>query len=425
MVWQVLQNAPDELADFWSNIAPSMPSSLPSFRSLLMAGSQVAMTSRGFISDAPTCPGDLPISCHNDSIVENLCCFNAPGGQMLQTQFWDTNPPTGPSDSWTIHGLWPDKCDGSYEANCDDSRAYPNITAILESFGATDLLDTMTTYWKDYKGNDESLWMHEWSKHGTCVSTLDPSCYPSYKSAEEAVDYFRSAVTVYQSRPTYEWLAEAGIVPSNSAKYTRDQIQTVLTAKHGREVTLGCKSGKLDEVWYHFDVKGSVQTGTFIAADPDGGKSTCPATGIRYPPKGSGRRPTATRGTSAAPTATGPQFSGRGHLNVQTKGSQKGCIISGGKWYVSGTCASFRATGAGGGFTLSSTKGKCAVKDGALICAASITDATVFEADGKALSFGGNSTFYADGVPRGWKQGTVYVAEEGHSTELSIIWQST
>lgn len=283
----------------------------------------------------------------------------------------------------------------------------------------------MTTYWKDYQGNDASLWMHEWSKHGTCVSTLDPSCYASYRDAEEAVDYFRSAVAVYQTRPTYAWLTEAGIVPSTSATYTRQQIQDVLTAKHGREVTLGCKSGKLDEVWYHFDVQGSIQTGTFIAADPDGGKSTCPATGIRYPPKGAARRPTATRGTTALPTATGPPFSGRGNLHVQTDGHQKGCIISGGKWYVSGTCATFKAESAGDGFTLASTKGKCAVLNGALSCAASVTDATVFEAKDTVLSFDGNSTFFADGVPRGWKQGTVYVAEEGHSTDLTITWQST
>lgn len=46
------------------------------------------------------------LSCHNTTVVDNLCCFNAPGGALLQTQFWDTNPASGPDDSWTIHGLW-------------------------------------------------------------------------------------------------------------------------------------------------------------------------------------------------------------------------------------------------------------------------------------------------------------------------------
>jgi hypothetical protein len=48
----------------------------------------------------------------------------------------------------------PDRCDGTYDANCDPSRAYTNISAILNSFGATDLLTYMGTYWKDYQGND-------------------------------------------------------------------------------------------------------------------------------------------------------------------------------------------------------------------------------------------------------------------------------
>ena len=52
------------------------------------------------------CPADLPFSCSNTTIVEDLCCFEAPGGAVLLTQFWDTAPSTGPSDSWTIHGLW-------------------------------------------------------------------------------------------------------------------------------------------------------------------------------------------------------------------------------------------------------------------------------------------------------------------------------
>ena len=49
---------------------------------------------------------DFPISCTNTTAVPNLCCFNYPGGELLQTQFWDTDPATGPANHWTVHGLW-------------------------------------------------------------------------------------------------------------------------------------------------------------------------------------------------------------------------------------------------------------------------------------------------------------------------------
>lgn len=53
-----------------------------------------------------SCPSDIPASCQNKTAVDNTCCFNSPSGAFMQTQFWDTDPSTGPSDSWTIHGLW-------------------------------------------------------------------------------------------------------------------------------------------------------------------------------------------------------------------------------------------------------------------------------------------------------------------------------
>lgn len=46
------------------------------------------------------------LSCRAQYHGQNTCCFNYPGGQMLQTQFWDADPAVGPVDSWTIHGLW-------------------------------------------------------------------------------------------------------------------------------------------------------------------------------------------------------------------------------------------------------------------------------------------------------------------------------
>lgn len=58
------------------------------------------------VYDSSSCPKDSPLSCHNSTTYPNSCCFIHPGGQLLQTQFWDTNPTVGPSDSWTLHGLW-------------------------------------------------------------------------------------------------------------------------------------------------------------------------------------------------------------------------------------------------------------------------------------------------------------------------------
>jgi ribonuclease T2 len=54
--------------------------------------------------DSSSCPTP-ELSCHNTTAQANLCCFNSPGGALLQTQFWDTSPPTGPDDSWTLHGM--------------------------------------------------------------------------------------------------------------------------------------------------------------------------------------------------------------------------------------------------------------------------------------------------------------------------------
>ena len=75
-----------------------------SFLSSLIAAFVVAKTAVAGIP--PICLFNTPLSCHNSTAVENLCCFNYPGGQVLQVQFWDTNPATGPEDHWTIHGLW-------------------------------------------------------------------------------------------------------------------------------------------------------------------------------------------------------------------------------------------------------------------------------------------------------------------------------
>ena len=404
-------------------------------QSVVAGSSSMNMNSmNSFSLDASSCPSSPELSCHNTTAQANLCCFNSPGGALLQTQFWDTSPPTGPDDSWTLHGLWPDNCDGTYEANCDPKRAYTNITEILQAAGADETLSIMQKYWKDYKGDDESFWEHEWSKHGTCISTIDPSCYPDYQPTEEVPIFFNRTVSLFQSLPSYTFLSDAGIVPSTSKTYTSAEIQAALSKNHaGMNVYLGCSSGALNEIWYFFNVRGTLQDGTFEPSAPIA-SSKCPATGVKYLPKNaSSPSPTGTATTTggAAPTSTSGPFSGKGYLNVRVSGASKGCLISSGKWYVSGTCATYTAEAASGNapraaddspsFTLKSSKGDCGVLDGAFACGSGV-EKGVFGAESGQLLYAGSANFTADGVPSGTKQVDVY-ADDSHTVVLDVQWQ--
>jgi ribonuclease T2 len=154
-----------------------------------------------------------------------------------------------------------------------------------------------------------------------------------------------------------------------------------------------CSGAALDEIWYHFNVLGSVQTGEFVPTSPDGSKSDCPATGIKYIPKYLTATPTSTS-TEGTSTPTGTPYLGKGYLQAYSVGSGKGALIGAGKWYPSsGTPATYTAATSGtfqtphvyvsscskgfkgslgfigDGFTLTTSKGPCDIIAGALSCA--------------------------------------------------------
>ncbi|GAA6062865.1 hypothetical protein JCM10212_000787 [Sporobolomyces blumeae] len=374
-----------------------------------------------------TCPAPsfLPLSCSNGASPEgvNGCCTNTPGGYFLSTQFWDTNPPTGPNDSFTLHGLWPDNCDGTYQANCDPSRFYPDIRGKLEQYGPADLVPFMNKYWKDYQGNDESFWEHEWNKHGTCISTLNTTCYgASYTPYEELVDYFVRATDLFKSLPTFDWLASAGIVPSTTKTYTLAQLQQVAKSKFGYEAIWNCQNGELNEVWYGYYSKGPIKGGMLIPTNPDGAKSTCPSTGIKFLPKGTTSTSTST-GSASTPTNTGgSSSSGSVFMNVVANGSQNGCLISNGKWYTTGTCAGYSvvSTSNGDEFTLKTSKGPCTVSSGGDLSCASGNSASTFSKDSNGyLTYASSSSFYAAQVATGQNQ--VVVSTATGAVPLKIV----
>ncbi|PVH18446.1 uncharacterized protein CXQ87_001373 [Candidozyma duobushaemuli] len=335
-----------------------------------------------------SCPKGLPASCTNSTPINNECCFESPGGVMLQTQFWDYYPPIGDNDTFTLHGLWPDNCDGTYEQFCDNSLELSKgeIKRILTKFDDQELLNKMEKVWKNFNGDDESLWIHEFNKHATCIKTIRPKCYSDYQTDENVYDFFKISVGLYEKYPTFDFLAQAGIHPSLDATYTKQQIADALNSQFSdKTVYFKCnKYNALQEIWYFHHLKGSLLSEEFIPIDALT-RSSCPENGIKFLPK-------ASKGPSGR----------RGYLRLS---DHAGCLISNGQHYEYGTCATFRIVDSQfGGKNLLSSKGVCGFDDkGDLTCNRSNSRSKFqfqFDKESKTVGFGGNFKWCFDTAGR-------------------------
>ncbi|CUM62764.1 uncharacterized protein PRCAT00000321001 [Priceomyces carsonii] len=308
------------------------------------------------------CPIDLPITCSNSTPIENKCCFESPGGIFLQTQFWDYYPPIGDNDTFTLHGLWPDNCDGSYEQFCDDTMNIDKAgDIVLNQFGDKVLYEKMKKHWKNFNGDDDSLWVHEFNKHGTCVKTLYPTCYRSFIANKNVVDYFNISMKLYESLPTFKLLEADGIVPSTTETYTKRQIADALSKGFGgHNVYFKCnKYRALQEIWYYHYLHGSIKQQQFLPISSLL-TSNCPEEGIKFLPKSGWKPPP----TTPNPPPSSP---GKGYIKIS---NHNGCLISNGEWYQYGTCATFQIFKLQfGGYNLKSSKGFCGISpEGQLQC---------------------------------------------------------
>ncbi|EGW31078.1 uncharacterized protein SPAPADRAFT_141979 [Spathaspora passalidarum NRRL Y-27907] len=331
------------------------------------------------LSSAPQCPIDIPISCTNSTPIVNSCCFESPGGMLLQTQFWNYNPAFGPDDEFTIHGLWPDRCDGTYDQFCRSElqvsgRQIKDI--VVNKFKDQKLYDGLKTTWKSNKGDDDDInfWAYEFNKHATCLSTILPTCYGAFKDGENVYDYFSVVYELFENLPTYKWLGDAGIVPSNTQTYTKKQIADALSSKFGEEVYFNCDHNHaINEIHYFHHIRGSLLQRNFIplpAKPITHDNKACPNEGIKFPPKGSrGPQPTHTRPGEPGPVPTGTPSAG--YIRLE---DHAGCLISNGHWFTSGTCATYHFIDLQyGGTSIKSTKGYCGFDDkGQFTCNRSI-----------------------------------------------------
>ena len=241
------------------------------------------------------------------------CCYEDMG-ILLLAQFWDYNVDamlavngTKPRltldllkldshGNFTLHGLWNDRCDGSYPLNCaPDLEIFDekdNITdVIVNDFNEPELFTWMTHNWVNTEksnvdnGGSITLWEHEYNKHGTCMNTIKPECFEGqYKRFENTVNYGKKAAELHQQLTTEKFLAAEGIVPTTEKQYALSDIEAALKKWHAdADVYVGCLNGGLSEVWYYHYLKGNLLTGDYTPTNSLG-KTKCPEK-VWYLPK--------------------------------------------------------------------------------------------------------------------------------------------
>lgn len=242
---------------------------------------------------ALTCPADV-LSCTSASAGLDGCCVPSMGLILLVQQWYNG---LGPANEFTMHGLWPDTCSGGQGPTngCDAARVYTDIETRLQNYPGTPagFLDEMNTYWSSYKGDNNAFWAHEWSKHGTCVSTLAPSCSSNYVQDQDVYAYFSTALALRKQYNLYNVLAGAGITPGSTPDV--DDMHSAIKAAYGVDAQINCASGVLSEIWLFYKVN-SAGTYTPVEALTSGSCSGA----ISYPVKSGSVTPT----SSVKPTST-------------------------------------------------------------------------------------------------------------------------
>lgn len=116
---------------------------------------------------------------------------------------------------WVIHGLWPNRKGSELPDFCNDTNKFnPEKVANLRN--------TLLVKWPNLEAGKtaDSLWEHEWDKHGTCAKSL------STLSDEEK--YFSATLKFQDMFPIHDWLSANGIAPSDTKGYSPQSIINVL-----------------------------------------------------------------------------------------------------------------------------------------------------------------------------------------------------
>lgn len=187
-----------------------------------------------------------PSNQHNhletSTFKSNDQCIDTKFDLFLLTVYWPStycsfNKCTKTPSNWLIHGLWPNFNNGSWPEYCCD------IAYDQESIKS--LLPRLDLEWEGLIDVEENtLWEHEWSKHGTC-------CYNN-KQVGGQYKYFKGTLELFEKYPIQKWLQQSSITPKPTHYETKIFINSI-ESNFGKKVILQCKHDYLDSVMLCFN----------------------------------------------------------------------------------------------------------------------------------------------------------------------------
>ncbi|CAD6265384.1 unnamed protein product [Miscanthus lutarioriparius] len=173
-----------------------------------------------------------------------------------------------PPADFGIHGLWPNRDDGSYPQNCSPDNAF-NPSKV------SDLLSSLRAKWPTLacpSGDGHKFWGHEWEKHGTCAANVF-----------DEHGYFQAALRLRDQLGVLAALTSNGVNP-DGGYYTLRQIKGAIQDGTGFEPYVECNrdeagNSQLYQLYFCVDAAGDsfVECPVLPSGRPCGNRIEFPA----------------------------------------------------------------------------------------------------------------------------------------------------
>ena len=157
------------------------------------------------------------------------------------------SPPRG--FAFTIHGLWPQRADGTWPEFCRgaDGAPPPNLSL----WRLRDLLPSLARAWPSWTLSDRAFWQHEWARHGACAASAlgGPDAASRPGGGQHA--FFATVLELHRRYSVEDALSAAEIEPSETERYASADVVAAVREAHGVRPHVTCDfKGNLAEVWH-------------------------------------------------------------------------------------------------------------------------------------------------------------------------------